>query len=234
MTSFSAFTVSKVEAPVQADVWTWAEAERERVAHHWREALAVKPAMFDGPIFMMRHGARHGDVFRAAFFETRFSAYLAWRDLGRPDATVRNGFSMAALRSSDGAWLLGVMGEHTSNPGHVYFPSGTPDREDVVAGAVDFAASVLRELEEETGLRPSDVTVDDLWHVAEFGARTAFLRPVKVDAPAAEVVRAVEAHLAAEAEPELSGIRIVRRKADLDPAVMPDFLVHWFETVLDE
>lgn len=226
--------VDRVEAQVASHDWAWAKAAEERISAHWRRAKDAKPALFDGPVMMMMSGEARAGLYRAAFFETSFSRYLAWRDFGRPDPSVRNGFSMAALRASDGAWLLGVMGNHTSNAGQVYFPSGTPDPDDVVDGMVDLGGSVLRELEEETGLRPSDVTVEDVWHVVEYGARTAFLRPVRFDAPPEEAVALVEAHLAAEAEPELSGIRIVRRKADLDPAVMPDFLVHWFTTVLDE
>ena len=234
MTAFSTLTVGSLDARVVPHRWAWAEREGEAIRRHWDAALARSPAMFDGRIFMMRDGEGGGDPYRATFFETRFSAYLAWRDLGRTDPSVRNGFSMAALQASDGGWILGVMGDHTSNPGHIYFPSGTPDPADVVDGTVDLAGSVLRELEEETGLRPSDVTVEPRWHVAACGARTAFLRPVRVDAPAGEVVRRIEAHLAAEDRPELSGVRVVRRLADLDPVRMPDFLIHWFGSVLEE
>ena len=61
---------------------------------------------------------------------------------------------MGALRASDGAYLLGVMGPQTVNAGKVYFPAGVPDLDDIVDDRVDLARNVRREMAEETGLRP--------------------------------------------------------------------------------
>ncbi len=68
---------------------------------------------------------------------------------------------MAALRSADGAFLLGEMAPHTANAGQIYFAAGTPDLSDVFDGRVDLTASVKRELREETGMAADETKFDD-------------------------------------------------------------------------
>ena len=68
---------------------------------------------------------------------------------------------MGALRASDGAYLLGVMGPQTVNAGKIYFPAGVPDLDDIVGDRVDLARNVRREVAEETGLGPDDYRADD-------------------------------------------------------------------------
>jgi len=49
-----------------------------------------------------------------------------------PDRSVFNGFGMGALRSRDGAFVARVRWASTPRtPVAIYFPSGTPDRDDV-------------------------------------------------------------------------------------------------------
>ena len=105
----------------------------------------------------MRRGRTAPLVLRGDYFETDFADFLAWRDFGFPGESVCNGFSMAALQGSDGAFLLGEMAAHTANAGAIYFAAGTPDRQDVFGERVDLAASVTRELEEETGVSAAEI-----------------------------------------------------------------------------
>ena len=79
----------------------------------------------------------HAPVFRCAYLETDFKAFLAWRDFGMPAAGIRNAFGMAALISADGAFILGEMASHTANAGRIYFASGTPDPSDILSETVD-------------------------------------------------------------------------------------------------
>jgi hypothetical protein len=59
---------------------------------------------------------------------TDYADFVAWRAIGDSDEPVVNCFAMAALRSADGAFLLGEMAPHTMNGGQIYFPSGITDR----------------------------------------------------------------------------------------------------------
>ena len=120
--------VDAVDVRVEPFDWPFARNEAARIAAHWAERVAERPAMFDGEVLLQHEGrlvVENGRrVWRGSAFVTRFSAFLAWRDFGAPGLPVTNIFSMAALRASDGAFLLGIMGAHTANAGRIYFPAG--------------------------------------------------------------------------------------------------------------
>jgi 8-oxo-dGTP pyrophosphatase MutT (NUDIX family) len=210
--------------------WRFAEERVEEIAAHWKKLTSARPRLFDGRVLLMgaHEFAQRNDgatILRGEYFETDYKAFLAWRDFGFPDPSVRNGFAMAALQSADGAFVLGEMAAHTANAGAVYFAAGTPDRKDVFGARVDLRASVFRELREETGLESSEVRPSENWFVVDAPPRMACLKPVKVALDTATVKARIEAHLAGEAEPELAGVHIVASPADIDEAHTPPFLV---------
>ena len=142
--------------------WPFAEARRAEIDAHFALQQREKP-IWNGRVLLGRNPDFTGERFSADFFEADFASFLAWRDWGFPDAGVFNGFGMGALRCSDGAFILGEMGPHTSNAGRVYFPSGTPDLGDISGGTVDISGSVAREIEEETGLSAADYRAAAHW-----------------------------------------------------------------------
>jgi 8-oxo-dGTP pyrophosphatase MutT (NUDIX family) len=172
-----------------------------------------------------------GDRFSADYFEADFASFLAWRDWGFPDNSVFNGFGMGALRGSDGMFVLGEMAAHTANGGRIYFPSGTPDLDDLRDGMVDIPGSVAREVEEETGLTPADYRTDEHWDCVVSGAAIAFIRILDVDMPGAALRAKIEANLATHQSPELAAIHLVRGPADFTPA-MPRFVTAFIEAQL--
>ena len=169
--------------------------------------------------------------FSADYFETDFASFLAWRDWGFPDRDVFNGFGMGALRCSDGAFVLGEMGADTANAGRIYFPSGTPDLDDVKDGAMDIPGSVAREVEEETGITPADYRAGAHWTCIDTGPSIAMIRILEVDMPGEALRARIEANLARQSAPELSAIHLVRARADLSSA-MPRFVTAFLEAEL--
>jgi len=120
------------------------------------------------------------------------------------------------------------MGPHTSNAGRVYFPSGTPDLDDIRNGAVDIAGSVAREVEEETGLKPADYRAGADWDCVVSGAAIAMIRILDVDLDGEALRERIEANLARQPQPELCRIHLVRERRDLT-AAMPRFVTAFVE-----
>src|SRR5260370_832759 len=231
MTSPVIHRVSSLELSVRPWSWPFAERRRAEISAHFAEKLREKPKMWNGRVLLGRDPAFAGGRFTASYFETDFASFLAWRDWGFPDKDVFNGFGMGALLSSDGAFALGEMGQHTSNAGRIYFPSGTPDLDDISGSAVDIAGSVARELEEETGLTAAEYRSEAHWHCVSTGPAVAMIRILRVDT-FGEVLRArIEANLALQPSPELAAIHLVRGTRDLNPA-MPRFVTPSIEAQL--
>ena len=213
------------EARLEPFRWAWAEANAEAIARHWRTRRERQPDLFDGRVLMVSALSEADGTLVATFFETGYARLLAHIDLGFPDPSVANGFAMGALRSRDGAYLLGLMAPHTANAGRLYFPAGTPDLGDVrPGGRVDLASSMLREIEEETGLEPDLLRAEPGWTVVRHGGRLAFMREVRLNLTAAEAAARIRRHLAAQPKPELAGIRLLRAPAEIDDSEMPSFL----------
>jgi len=228
MTSPAIHRVTTIDFTVQDFAWPFALERRDEIASHFAEKQRERPKLWNGRVLLGREAVFAGDRFAARYFETDFASFLAWRDWGFPDKTVFNGFGMGALRTSDGAFVMGVMGAHTANAGRIYFPSGTPDLDDIKDGAVDIPGSVVREIEEETGLQAADYRMEAHWHCAVTGPAIALIRILDVDMPGDAVRARIEANLAAQEHPELAGVHLVRGRGDLT-VTMPRFVTAFIE-----
>jgi 8-oxo-dGTP pyrophosphatase MutT (NUDIX family) len=211
--------------------WPFARERHAEVSVHFAEAQRAKPKLWNGKVLLARNPHLAENRFSADYFETDFASFLAWRDWGFPDRDVFNGFGMGALRSSDGAFVLGEMGADTANAGRIYFPSGTPDLDDIKDGAMDIAGSVAREVEEETGISPVDYRAAPSWTCIETDASIAMMRILDVDMPADALRARIAANLARQSAPELSAIHLVRARADFSSA-MPRFVTAFLEAEL--
>ena len=203
--------------------WPFAVERRAEIDAHFARARAERPGLWNGGVLVMHRHRLDRGVLEGEFLQTDFASFLTWRDWGFPAAGVTNCFSMGALRTSDGAWIMGVMAPHTSAAGKIYFPAGTPDPDDVVDGTVDLAGSVIREVAEETGLNDNDFMEQNSWHCVIDGARIALIKVLQAHETAQALGKRIRDHLAREAAPELSDVRVVRSSRDFDP-MMPRFV----------
>ena len=215
--------VARLDLRFEPISWQFAVERRDAIDAHFARLRVDKPEMWNGRVLLLRHGGIADGTLSGAYLETDFASFIAWRDWGFPDKTMRNCFPMAALRSSDGAYLLGQMGSHTATAGQIYFPAGTPDPNDIVGDTVDLEGGVMRELTEETGLGPEDATPQPGWFATPLGQRLALMKVVEARQDADTLRRRILAFLAADAQPELIDIHVVRSVDDLHPA-MPRYV----------
>src|ERR1700726_786081 len=223
--------VAALDLTFQPRRWPFAEQGRPESDAHFALKRIEKPHLWNGRILLARDPDFAADRFSARYFEADFASFLAWRDWGFPDSGVFNGFGMGALRCSDGAFVLGEMGQHTANAGRIYFASGTPDLDDIRGDAVDIAGSVAREVEEETGLTPADYRAAPHWDCVVSGRAIAMIRMLNVDVSGEELRARIDANLARQTQPELVAIHLVRGVSDLTTA-MPRFVTAFIEAQL--
>src|ERR1041385_2693166 len=206
VTEISIIPLSRLDLCFEPAPWSFAIERRAEIDAHFVKLRAAKPAMWNGHVLLLRRGKIAEGVLSGAYSEVDFASFIAWRDWDFPDKSARNCFPMAALRSSDGAFLLGVMGAHTATAGQIYFAAGTPDRSDIAGATVDLERGVMRELTEETGLGLVDVAPQDGWHLTPLGQRFALMKIVQADQDAETLRARILAFIAGESEPELAGV----------------------------
>jgi 8-oxo-dGTP pyrophosphatase MutT (NUDIX family) len=217
------FSLDQLDLTFDPRPWPFAAERQREIAAFFAEVQRNKPAVWNGRVLMLYDYAVSSGVFRGRYLETDYASFAAWCSWGRQPAGVYDCFGAGAVVSADNAVLLGVMGPHNFNSGHIYFPSGTPDPSDVIDGKVDLDFSVRRELKEETGIDAAEFTVEPGWTMIVDGPYLAQIKTLRSQARAEDLRERMLAHLASEAQPELSDIRIVRGPADFDPA-MPRFV----------
>jgi 8-oxo-dGTP pyrophosphatase MutT (NUDIX family) len=228
MTPPAIHRVTTLDLRLEPWPWRFAEARRTDIDAYFARLRIEKPQLWNGRILLARDPDFAADRFSARYFEADFASFLAWRDWGFPDPEVFNGFGMGALRCADGAFVLGEMGRHTANAGRIYFPSGTPDLDDIRHGAVDISGSVAREVLEETGLAPADYRAAAHWDCVVSSAAIAMIRILDVDISGEALRAGIEANLASQQQPELAAIHLVRAPSDLT-AAMPRFVTAFLE-----
>lgn len=225
-------TAARVELKLKAGAWQHALDHEREIAAYWRAAQAGNPALFNGRFYILDEWDLTGEGFNGLCRETDYAAFLHWRanDFVSPG---RNAFAMPVVRPADGGVLIGRMASWTANAGTWYLPAGSIDESDILPdGSVDLVGNMVRELDEEIGLEVRAPMLGKNWTLVFVPGRLALFREIKVGLSGAELLRAIDAHLAREKQPELAEVRILTRLRDSDDLAAPPFLRPYLETVL--
>lgn len=204
--------------------WQLASDAAADIEAEWHKVQAGNPNYFNGTIYLV-DGLSLGDgALAATLLRSDFASYLYWRERGFPQSGVRDGFGSALIRAGDGAYLLGRQRPGNINSGLTYLPGGFIDDRDVAAdGSIDIAASIARELLEETGLTDADVAMLPGYLVTETGAHLSIAKTFSSPLGGAELKSVIERHLAKDAKSELDGVSIISALGDLDGLPMPHY-----------
>lgn len=201
--------------------WDFAATERQAIAAHWDKLMAEKPGLWNGTVLLCREAAVAGGVLSARFMVTDYASFVAWRDWGRPDASVWSCFGVPLVISADGGLLIGVMGGWTLNAGKAYPPSGSLEPRDVKAdGTVDLLGSMATELHEETGLDLAESTPGEMVAVFD-GPRIAVVRRHGFPHRFAELEAHFARHAEADSERELDRVEAVWSSSQIDSRMPP-------------
>jgi len=208
--------ISALDLRHTADRWAFAEREKERIDAHWQKLAASNPALWNGQVLMCHEVQLADGRLMGRFLTTDFASFVAWRDWGWPDRSMRNCFGSAVVLSNDGALIYGRMSEATLNPGKVYPPGGSLEPLDVRPdGMVDVQGSIERELEEETGLKAGEAEPGE-WIAVFDDYRLSLARAYRFDASASVLADQAVAYLKHADEEELDGVEIIRSSSQID------------------
>ena len=220
--------VDNIEIAIEPWSWGFAIAHRNEIDRYFARLQLERSALWNGRALLLNRYSIRDGVLRGSCFETDYASLLAWSDWGFPDQRAFNFFAAAALRSADGAYLVGEMAPYTACARQLYFPCGTPEPSDIlIDGTLDLQANLRRELLEETGIDIDELDTEPGWTVVLDGAVVAIMKKLTAHQDASELRARIFQYLATEAQPELSDIWPVRALSDLDDR-MPRFLHAFF------
>jgi 8-oxo-dGTP pyrophosphatase MutT (NUDIX family) len=216
----TAFRVTRCALALSDEPWSYAQRHADAIAAYWKGISAERPKMFDGCVHMLTSYVLHDGTLSGTFARTDFKSFLYWREHGMEPPAL-DAFGSSLIRSCDGCILLGRQVEGHLNGGFAYPPSGMIDASDAVAGAIDIDNSIARELEEETGLIPTDLERRPGYIVTLYGCQLSIAIEWLSRESATVLRERILAYVARQPDPELADVIIVRSLAEIDdPSIL--------------
>ena len=203
---------------VESGPWEFAVHNRVDIAAHWKQRVLENPRLFNGIVHVLVASDAANSTFIGKYARTDFASYLFWRETGFADPTACDCFATVLLIGRQGRVLVAKAAPYTLNAGLYTAPGGFIDERDVdTSGHVDLRACALREVFEETGLRPDEIQLDDGLWVARDGALMAMALIGRASCSDDEIVARLATHNAGVDDAELGEARWLAR-GERDPA----------------
>jgi 8-oxo-dGTP pyrophosphatase MutT (NUDIX family) len=220
----SVTAVTGCDLRVADGVWGYGHDNAKAIDEAWQSARVENPAFFNGTIHLINGLRLEEGCLHATFLRTDFKSYLHWRRAGFPETGILDGFGSALIMSADGAILLGRQRAGNINAGLAYLPGGFIDARDAGPdGCIDITASIIRELQEETGLTGADLQQRPGFWITQTAAHVSIAVTFMANLDADALKTKIENFIAADPESELADIVVVRQLSDLDGLAMPDY-----------
>lgn len=232
----SIFEVKTVKSPLINWKWTWALENNKSISTHWNYRKKRTPALFNGKVFLSQSPQILENSCYFPIFETDYANLLYFLDIRPKEFSIWNIFATGALLGNDNNFICCRMAQHTANPGKIYFPAGTPDYEDCLNGTdIDLHFSLLRELQEETGLS-SGFKVSDNWTIVKHWPYLALFKLIEFPEPSDNIVKKINNNLLLQNNSELTNACIITPKTDINkkefPLYLQRFLHYYFNKLL--
>ena len=148
-----------------------------------------------------------------------------------PHAGVRDAFGSALIRSAEGHVILGRQRAGNINAGIAYLPGGFIDARDVTAaGKIDISASILRELQEETGQLPGEFHIVPGFLLTQWNALLSIAVELVSPLSSQELRQRIMQHISRDPDSELIDAVIVRTAAEAREAGLHPYaavLLEW-------
>lgn len=209
--------VEHADVRVVPGALAYTEENKVAIAANWEQERALKPALFDGEVFLAPEATLHNGLLRAGFRRTSFATLMYWRKDHHVERPWHI-FAVGVIVSREGHLIAARMSSQSAADGRVYFPAGSIDDHDITEGRVDHAGNMRREVMEETGLDLNAAHAEKGFTLVSANRSIALFRRYSFDMPTRELVQKIEAHMHAQEDAELAAIIPVTAKGQMGDA----------------
>lgn len=221
--------IDAIDVRLSPDVHPYATRHAQAIADHWQDETRRNPRLFDGTVMLHSALSLDGGKLTGLSHPVPFSAFMHWR-ARRGAQDVAHLFAYAVPVAACGRLVAIRMGAHTANAGQVYFAAGSFEPVDFSDGLLDAEANMRREVGEETGLDLARARAEPGFRLTRVGETVLLFRRYFLEDDADSIADRIRAHVADDADPEITGpVILARGERPLPSPPYVNTLIDWHE-----